>query len=194
MQKLALILILFTSSVFIENINAQKIGVKSNLLYGIVAQSPNIGLEVAINSKNTIELWGGINPWNINGNKDNNKKFLHWIIEPEWKYWFCSAFNGHYLGIHGIGAMYNINQYNVPLLFDKKYRYEGYGAGGGISYGYQWLIGKRWNLEASLGLGAIFMNYNKYECPQCGFLIEQNKNKIYVGPTKAAVSIIYIIK
>lgn len=193
MQKLTLAVLLITA-LFSENITAQKIGVKTNLLYGIAAKAPNLGVEVAINNKNTIELWGGVNPWNMDGSKDNNKKLLHWIVEPEWKYWFCSAFNGHYLGLHAIGSMYNINKYDIPLLFDKKYRYEGYGTGGGISYGYQWLIGKRWNIEASIGLGAIFMNYDKYECPQCGFILEKNKKKVYYGPTKAAVSVIYIIK
>lgn len=173
---------------------AQKVGVKTNLLYGIATKTPNLGIEIALQEKNTLNISGGYNPWNLDGRHNDNKKMVHWVIQPEWKYWFCSVFNGHYIGLHGLGSYYNINKTEVPLMFDKKYRYQGYLLGGGISYGYQWILGKRWNIEASIGLGAAYMNYDKYECKNCGFRIEKDKQKIYFGPTKASISIIYIIK
>ena len=60
-------------------------------------------------------------------------------------------------------------------------------------YGYQWLLGKRWSIEASIGVGYIRAHYDKYECPLCGEWLGSG-NKDYLGVTKAAVSLIYIIK
>lgn len=194
MRKLTSAIILATLLAITTPLRGQKAGIKMNLLYGIVTKTPNLGIELSLNEKNTIDLWSGYNPWNHDGKKNDNKKIVHWIVQPEWKYWFCSSFNGHFIGIHGLGAFYNINKTEVPHLFDKNYRYEGYLAGGGISYGYHWILGKRWNLEASLGIGAAHMKYDIFQCQNCGFKKEKNKQKTYYGPTKASVSIIYIIK
>ncbi|WP_455637149.1 DUF3575 domain-containing protein, partial [Parabacteroides sp.] len=73
------------------------------------------------------------------------------------------------------------------------YRYEGGGCGGGLSYGYQWRLGTRGGVEASVGFGYARLNYDKYPCEKCGENIGEDK-KNYWGPTKAAISIIYIIK
>ena len=70
-------------------------------------------------------------------------------------------------------------------------RYQGWFAGGGIAYGYAWILNKRWNLEAELGLGWIYTRYDSYPCAQCGTKIADGKSHNYVGPTKAAVNLIY---
>ncbi|MDD4010258.1 MAG: DUF3575 domain-containing protein, partial [Fermentimonas sp.] len=91
---------------------------------------------------------------------------------------------------------YNIGGVDVPigkLKNLKDYRYQGYAYGGGISYGYQWVLSKRWNLEANLGAGYVYLDYDKYPCVKGGTLIE-SPNKNYFGVTKAAVSLIYLIK
>jgi len=75
----------------------------------------------------------------------------------------------------------------------KDYRYEGYYYGVGLAYGYQWLLSNRWSLEASLGLGYVRAHYDKYDCPKCGEWKEKG-NKNYLGATKAAISLIYVIK
>ena len=65
--------------------------------------------------------------------------------------------------------------------------------GGGISYGYQWKLSERWNLETSLGLGYARLSYDKFPYEKCSKKIGEEK-KNYFGPTKVALSIIYIIK
>lgn len=69
----------------------------------------------------------------------------------------------------------------------------GWATGIGISYGYTWILGKRWNLEANIGAGYIYTKYDKYECKTCG-RFKGNQKKHYFGPTKAGISLIYIIK
>mgnify|MGYP002226068242 FL=1 len=75
----------------------------------------------------------------------------------------------------------------------ERHRYQGHLWGGGISYGYQWLLGNRWSMEAVLGVGYARLDHSKYPCATCG-TIQKSEKKNYFGPTKAAVSIIYIIK
>ena len=108
------------------------------------------------------------------------------------------GFAGHFVGVHALGGQYNIGNLNnhisflgtdLSVLSDR--RYQGWFAGGGIAYGYAWILNKRWNLEAELGLGWIYTRYDSYPCTQCGTKIADGKSHNYVGPTKAAVNLIY---
>ena len=64
--------------------NAQQLGLKTNVLYWATT-TPNIGLELQTGRKHTIQAFYGINPWKF---KDN-KSIRHWVIQPEYRYWFC---------------------------------------------------------------------------------------------------------
>ena len=175
---------------------AQTTAVKTNLLYGAYTRTPNLSLEFGLGKKSTFEMGGGYNPWNLKGNFDDNKKLVHWLGQLEYRYWLCQKFSGHFFGIHALGSQFNIGGYELPLLFEKgskNYRHEGYAYGGGISYGYQFYLGKRWSLEANIGLGYARLNYDKYECAKCGEKLG-SVTKDYFGPTKAGISLIYIIK
>lgn len=173
------------------SVSAQKVALKSNLLYDATATF-NLGAEMRLAPKWTLDLSANYNPFTF---KDN-KKWKHWMAQPEARYWLCESFNGHFFGLHALGGQYNAGNVDMPFgLWDelKDYRYEGWYAGAGLAYGYQWLLGKRWSLEAVLGLGYIRASYDKYDCPNCGEWRGSGK-KNYVGPTKAAVSLIYVIK
>ena len=179
-----LLLISFSAS-------AQKIAVKTNLLYDVTT-TLNLGAEVRLAPKWTLDLSGNYNPFNLG----DDKKMKHWMAQPEARYWFCEAFNGHFLGLHMLGGQYNVGNIKFPLgIFPSTEgnRYEGYYYGAGLAYGYQWVLGNRWNIEASLGLGYIRAHYDQYDCPKCGAW-RGTDNKDYFGVTKVAVSLIYIIK
>ena len=79
------------------------------------------------------------------------------------------------------------------MLGMDKYRYEGSLYGGGISYGYQWVLGKRLNLEATIGLGYARIEYDKYEYQAGGDFIKKDTRN-YFGPTKAGLTLVYIIR
>jgi len=115
----------------------------------------------------------------------------HWLVQPELRYWLCESFNGHFFGVHTFYGQYNIGGVRYFGLSD--YRRQGNVAGAGLSYGYQWLLSTRWSLEATLGVGYARFNYDVYPCKECGKRIRK-ENHNYLGPTRAAVSIIYIIK
>ncbi|MGL5689448.1 MAG: DUF3575 domain-containing protein [Bacteroidales bacterium] len=178
------------------NIAAQKIAVKTNLLYGGITLTPNLGAEISIAPRWTLDLTGGYNPWNLHGSISNNKKLVHWLVEPEARYWLCQKFSGHFFGTHLLFSQYNISQHRLPWLLGKgsqNYRYEGNAAGGGLTYGYQFILGNHWNLEASIGIGYARLWYDKFNCLKCGEKLESS-HRNYFGPTKAAISIVYLIK
>ena len=170
--------------------NAQ-VAIKNNLLYDATT-TPNIGLEVGLSRHTTGQIFYGLNPWK----PSDTKQARHWTLMPEYRYWLCSKFNGHFFGVHAMGGEFNLQGISNPLNllpFDdlKHNRYEGWYVGGGVTYGYQWILSKHWNFEASVGVGYDYIQYKKSDCGTCGKVTEEDHTH-YVGPTKAALSIIYL--
>lgn len=194
MKKLLTLLILSLTAV--SSAMAQgEVGVKTNLLYGAGAFTPNLGVEIGLGRRTTLDISGGYNWFNLDGKKNDNKKLVHWMVQPEFRYFLCEKFNGHFFGVHALYSQYNIGGHNLPMLFGKgsdAYRHEGWAAGAGISYGYQLMLGRSWNLEFNIGVGYAQLKYDKYDCPKCGEKVG-TETKHYFGPTKAGVSLIWII-
>lgn len=162
-------------------------------LYGGVTLTPNLSAEIGLSRRSTLEITGSYNPWNREGSYDNNDKFVHWLVRPEYRYWFCERFSGHYMGAHAFYSMYNIGGYKVPMLFEKEYRYEGYAYGAGIVYGYNLSLAKQWGLEFTAGIGVARLHYDRYDCEFCSRNAE-SKTKTYFGPTRIGISVVFIIK
>lgn len=172
---------------------AQKVAIKSNLVSDALL-SPNLGLEVGLAPKWTFNVSGQTNLWHI-----GDHKWRHWLVQPEARYWLCRRFSGHFFGVHAIGGEYNFGHLGTDFKFlgsdfsqlrDK--RFEGWGAGAGIAYGYAWPVHRHWNIEAEIGIGWIYTKYDSYPCASCGTRIEHGRSHNYVGPTKAALNIVYV--
>ena len=165
------------------------VGVKTNIPYWGTATF-NAEVEVRLAKKWTLELEAGLNPFD--GKKDDGsygRSLKHLRLHPELRYWFCESFHKHFLGLHIPYLLYNVS--DVKLLGVENERSQGWGTGVGFSYGYQWLQSKHWNLEATVGVGYLYLDYDKYPCANCGSKIESG-HKHYFGPTQAAISIMYL--
>lgn len=174
---------------------AQDIAVKTNLLYD-ASLTVNAGIEVELAPKWSLDLSGNFNAWTLS----HGKKWKHWLVQPEVRYWLCDAFAGHFVGAHALTGQYNVGHIDMGT-FDflgsdfsglKDHRYQGWYGGLGIAYGYSWILGRHFNLEAELGFGWLYTKYDTFECAGCGRKVERGKTHNYVGPTKAAVSLVYI--
>lgn len=163
---------------------------KTNLLYWATA-TPNAAIEFPVGSKHSLQLEGAVNPWEFS----DGKQWKHWVAQAEYKYWTCEPFNGHFFGIHALGGQYNAGNVDLPFgLFPalENNRYQGWGIGGGLSYGYQWVVSRHFNIEASVGVGYVYLKYDKYQCDGCGSPTKSGRYN-YVGPTKIALSFIYVL-
>ena len=186
MKKALIALVLLLS--FYEYSQGQ-VALKTNVLMDGF-RLPNIGAEVGLSKKVTLDALFFYNPWKFSDSKQ--LKLL--LVQPEARYWFCDKFNGSFLGIHAMGGVYSTMGFKPPFALwkdMKDYRYKGHLWGAGISYGYQFILGKHWNAEANIGFGYAYVTYKKYPCTTCGELVEKS-HKNYFGPTKAAISLIYI--
>lgn len=170
-------------------VGAQQIGIKTNLL-NWATTTVNVGMEAAVSRKNTLQLFYGLNPWKFEG----EKKIRHWVLQPELRFWPCESFNGWFYGIHFMGGEFNMGEVKLPFgIFPEleHSRYEGWFAGAGLTGGYQWVLSRHWNIEASIGLGYVYIKYDKFRCTYCGEHLKSG-DKHYFGPTKAAISILYL--
>lgn len=172
----------------------QQAAVKSNLLYDATA-TINVGVEWGLAPRWTLDVSGNYNGWNMS----NDRRWKHWLIQPEARYWFCERFGGHFLGFHLLGGQYNVGGIDTGIKFLgtdfsglKNYRYQGWAVGAGVAYGYAWILGRHWNLEAELGVGYAYTRYDTFRCVGCGKRISKDKPHHYVGPTKAAINLVYV--
>ncbi len=176
-----------------QSSNAQ-VALKTNVLYD-AALSPNLGLEVKVAPRWSLEISGNINDWTLS----HGKKWKHWLAQPEARYWFCDAMGGHFLGMHLVGGQYNFGNINVPIKYMgvnlkdlRDNRHQGWFAGAGVAYGYTWMLHKHWNLEAEIGVGYVYSRYDTFECAGCGRKTDTGCHANYVGPTKAAINLVYV--
>lgn len=212
MRRIALTALLaFTAS----TLSAQ-FAVKTNLL-GWATTTPNIGIEIGAGHHSTIELMGYINPWNFKDGKyfhfyTVQPEYRYWFCE-KFNGWFLGVhlMGGQY-NVKGInfpfkaltwGNVYDQNPDFADAADHKggwpdvatanengAFRHvEAWYAGAGISAGYQWMLSKHWNLEASLGIGYVYSDL-KYIGRCQRDINRQHMN--YVGLTNAQVSFLYI--
>lgn len=172
--------------------NLPVVALKTNLLYGAFT-TLNLGVEVRISKRMTLDIPVSYNPWTFS----ENKRITHLMVQPEFRLWVHEPFNGHYFGLHAHYAHFNTANIRLPFGLWKEWRdsrYQGDLYGGGFAYGYQWILGNRFNLEATLGIGYFYAKYNRYECPKCGETLDRGLSKHYFGPTKLGITLSFMIK
>lgn len=162
----------------------QKVAVKTNALYWATT-TPNLAVEFGLGPRTTLDVAGGYNPFTFS----DNKKLKHYLIQPEVRHWFCERFAGWFLGIHAHGGEFNVGGIG-PFTTIKDHRYEGWFAGAGIGFGYQWVFSPRWGLEAEIGAGYAYLDYDKYPCEKCGRKLDSG-HRHYFGPTRLSISLVY---
>lgn len=170
-----------------------RFALRTNLLYGAAAFTPNLAFEFGVGSHSTLALAGSFNNWHHKASDKDNKKLMHWTVRPEYRYWFCERYDGHFIGADAFYAKYNISEHKIPMLFKKEYRYDGWAVGAGFNYGYHLALSKKWGLEFTAGVGVAYMRYDRYACTLCN-RDNVKKNKVYVGPTRAAINLVFLIK
>lgn len=161
-------------------VQAQRVSLKTNALYWIGA-TPNFGAEFRLTRFFTLNLEAGGTKVNISKVNTQMYGFM-----PEVRYWFSSRPQaGHFVGLMGLAADYK-TKLNTTW-------HDGYAYGAGVTYGYSFVIGKHWSLEATIGGGAMHISEYKYKVDDTRSG-KPNNEKWLISPLKAGVSIVYIFK
>lgn len=193
MNKIRICLAALLAAMLATTAHSQKVALKTNVLYDATA-TVNLGMELRLAPRWSLDVSGNFNGWKL----DHGTRWKHWMAQPEARFWLCDAMAGHFLALHALGGQYNAGHwkfardilgYGFSSLRD--HRYQGWFAGAGVGYGYSWILGKHWNLEAELGVGWIHTRYDIFECEGCGRRVGEGVKDLFL-PTKAAVNLVYL--
>jgi hypothetical protein len=191
---LCLLLLFFFIGSNTSQVSAQDWAIKTNIVYDATA-TVNLGVEIGIAPKWTLDISGNFNAWS----KNEATKWKHWLAQPEARYWFCDRLSRHFIGVHAITGAFNLGGINNNISFLgsdfsvlKDMRYQGYAYGGGVAYGFAFMLSKYINLELEAGVGYAYLDYEIFNCSGCGRK-EGRDNHHYVGPTKAAVNLVFVL-
>ena len=164
---------------------------KTNLLFDL-ALAPNVEVEFPLGKKNRwsfmAEYW---TPWYVWHHNSRAYELQLWGVElrkwlgecRERRPKLTGTFLGYYLAI----AKYDFEWNSVGD--------QGELISGGITLGHSWTISRHWNLEASISAGALWGPRRHYngEFDDSHLIWKNNKNLFYAGPTKAKISLVWMI-
>ena len=180
-----------------------RFAVKTNLLHDATG-SVNLGVEVGITPKWTAQIAGSYNDWQFGDFWTN-----HWLVSPEVRYWFCERFAGTFVSVHAhagdatLGGFWNFSKFyrrfpNLRTFLLK----DALTMGLGVGIGHAFVLGRHWNLELELGLGYMYTKGDEYELtekadgthylPDNAIPVLKGSIFDYIGPTKMAVSLVYL--
>lgn len=190
------IVLLVLSILFPPRLLAQRSALSTNVLYWGLCTA-NVQASFRTGEHTTLGLSVGYNPFRLpdrigSSGVSVNPKMMHWSVSPEYRHWFCRPYERLYVGVHGLGGRYNVGGLGLFRTLSER-RYSGWGAGCGIGIGYQWPLGGRWGLNLGLGVGYLYLRYSRYVAGACGDF-EGRFSRHYIGPTKAEVSFVFLIR
>ena len=160
--------------------------VKTNLLYDAVVL-PNLGLEFYVGRG-----WSVAGNWMYTWLKSDRRHRYHRIYGGDlevrrWLSYGRKPLTGHHIGVYGQLLTYDLEWGGRGYLGDR------WSYGGGISYGYSAPIGRRLNLDFSIGVGYLGGEYYEYVPQGDCYLWQATKQRRWFGPTKAEVSLVWLL-
>ncbi len=160
-MKARIITLIIAAFVGIGSLGAQnRWALKTNLLHDATA-SVNLAVEWGFAPHWSAEVSGSLNKWQL----PEGLSLKHAIVQPELRYWFCFP--------------------NLKTFYLQK----AWMMGGGLGFGYDFILTRHLNLELEMGLGYMYVTGDEYSD---GVLILQGSKFDYLGPTRLAVTISYL--
>ena len=202
-------------SLIIPRSSAQTLALRTNLLYDATL-SPNLGVEVRLDSTWSAGINVGFNAWDID--KSKNKKWRHLLVSPNVRHYFghkrdslcvygyakdgaygilrdsvvtrrMQYFEGNLIYSH-----YNVGNAKIPFgLYSaiKDRRLQGDLLALGAKYGYAWILARDWRIEAEAGVAVGYAWFKEYDCDHCGTYYGKG-DRIFLLP-QLGVNVVYII-
>lgn len=125
-----------------QKASAQFYAVRFNTL-ALATGTISGGMDIAVSKKTSLDLSVYWNPLRFPSFRTT---FL--VGQAGVRFWLFEPNAGPSLGVHVTGGRYDIG--------GRRLHYKGYLIGLGVSYGYSWLLSKRWSLTAEIGFSYLF--------------------------------------
>ena len=173
-----------------------KLALKTNMLYDALAV-PNIG----------VEFYLGKN-WSISGNWmygwwNSDNKHRYWRIyggEIAVRKWLGKKasekpLTGHHLGVYGQLFTYDFEWNGTGYMGGEpgKTLWNSPNYAAGVEYGYSLPIGRRLNIDFTVGVGYWGGTYYTYTPLDGHYVWESTKKRHWFGPTKAEISLVWLL-
>ncbi len=170
-----------------ENSIAQvRFALRSNLLYDL-ALVPNLGAEINFGNSWSVIASGMCAWWS------RESSHRYWRIaggELDIRRYFGNAgrnpLSGHHLGLYGQMLKYDVEFGGKGYQSDFSY-------GAGVEYGYSLPVGRRINIDFSLGLGFFAGRYKTYTPQDEHYVWQTTRNRRWLGPTRVGISLVWLI-
>ena len=167
---------------------AQEVSLRNNIAYDATG-TPNLAVEVQVGDHVSLGVNGGFKSWPRflfweSNNTENAKHWRHFLVSPEARYYFDEVFQGTFVGANVIYTHFNVGDVKFPFgLYPEVQEYRDQGAywAGGVFAGYAWWPWQHWRLELNGGAAVGLASYERFECPQCGTKIADER-KVAVVP------------
>lgn len=164
---------------------------KTNLLFDVLL-APNVEVELPLGTKNRwslmAEYW---TPWYVWRHNSRAYELQVWGLEARKWLGKCRErrpkLTGTFLGVY---AAYGRSDFEWNSVGDQA----DFGSAG-VTFGHSWTISRHWNLEASVSAGVVLGERRHYngEFGDTHLIWKYNKTLFYAGPTKAKISLVWMI-
>lgn len=164
-----------------DSLRRSTFSLKTNLLYDI-ALSPSIEAEYRFAPHWSVNVEYSIAWWS---RKADHKYYQLMQLSPEVRFWLNPDISrrGHYFGAFAGAGLYDLE--------NGADGYRGEFAMAGLSYGYMFPIGKSLSLEAGIGLGWLYTQYEEYIPFEDHYVYMQTVTTSYLGPVKAKLALVW---
>lgn len=167
------------------------IAIKNNLLYDL-ALAPNIEIERWFGKNNQWSImldW--VSPW-YTWHK-NSRAYEILSLGVEMRYWLNAKsrknrwLTGFFIGAYTMSGKYDLEWNNKGN--------QGEFWSPGLTFGYAHQIGRRWNMEYSIGAGWLSTNYRHYKgmLGNNELIWQYSGHDYYFGPTKAKIALVFML-
>ena len=174
-----------------DSVPQGRIALRTNLLYDSTL-SPNLGVEVRVDSAWTVGLLAGINAWDVD--KAKNRKWRHMLFSLRARKYCKNLFEKGYYEGDLIYSHFNVGNVKFPFGLYKSVRdrrLQGDLIALGGKYGHSWILARDWRIEAEAGVAVGYAWFKEYDCPHCGTFLG-NDCRIFLLP-QLGINVVYII-
>lgn len=166
--------------------HAQKLSIESNAVGYMALGTLNAEASAAVARRWTVNAGVKYNPFNFNKSTEGDAMRLRqqsYSIGA--RFWPWHVYSGWW-----IAGKAQYQEYSFAGVFSRKSR-EGDRFGGGLSFGWTYMLAPRFNITFGAGFWAGLDRFRKYGCAVCGTL-EDEGEEVFIAPNDLVVSFSYI--